>query len=514
MRTNRTHKRTSRPLCMRAVGLVHSLSFARSFRRVVLPLSLVAGLASIANGQGSASPSPTCRASLDSLVAKVRTNYAGHLLEVVGTRHADHSAMLRRLAERADTTRLADCYALLSAYTGWYADRHLFVFQSQTTDAATAGRRALALRRLGVTETSAREALTRRGTRRDPIEGIWYDGDLRIAVVPDPSGPEGTFAGVVVVSDTAAWPVGSVRATFRRIADDEYQTVLLTRSFAEMHLTARIHRGILLRLSPGLWGRAFPLSPVDSSFIDPHDAHRPTVSVRSRSVVFSLPSHDPQYVRLLDSLVAAHDVHIRSRPLLIVDLRGNEGGASFTSRALHPYVASTDRVPTAFDTGTAVMLSSPSQIAYARRFTGTDTSAFVRSLVARMEARPGQLVPLEEAPIAAPPRDEHIEGNWRVVVLIDRGTVSAAEVLVLRALRSTRAVVVGLPTAGALDYQSVNIVSLGTGDRRWALGYPTITAHADLPRRGMRGRGIQPQVRIDWREAVDALLEIERRFLP
>jgi len=134
--------------------------------------------------------------------------------------------------------------------------------------------------------------------------------------------------------------------------------------------------------------------------------------------------------------------------------------------------------------------------------------------VARMEARPGQLVPLEEAPIAAPPRDEHIEGNWRVVVLIDRGTVSAAEVLVLRALRSTRAVVVGLPTAGALDYQSVNIVSLGTGDRRWALGYPTITAHADLPRRGMRGRGIQPQVRIDWREAVDALLEIERRFLP
>jgi C-terminal processing protease CtpA/Prc len=231
-------------------------------------------------------------------------------------------------------------------------------------------------------------------------------------------------------------------------------------------------------------------------------------------VVFSIPSHDPQYVRVLDSLVAVHDTSIRSRPLLIVDLRGNEGGAAFTSRALNPYVTSTDRVPTPFDSGTAVMLSSPSNVRYARRFTGTDTSAFVRSLVARMEAQPGQLIPLEEGPSDASPRDVHFTGNWRVVVLVDQGTVSAAEVFVLRALRSQRATVVGVPTAGALDYQSVQIISLGTGDARWALGYPTIAAHADLPRRGMRGRGIQPQVRLDWAAIGDVILQIEQMFLP
>ena len=71
----------------------------------------------------------------------------------------------------------------------------------------------------------------------------------------------------------------------------------------------------------------------------------------------------------------------------------------------------------------------------------------------------------------------------------------------------------GEPTAGALDYQSVNIVRLSPPERRWALGYPTIAARATLPAGGMRGKGIQPDVLVDWSKVddpigyVDALLE-------
>jgi hypothetical protein len=310
--------------------------------------------------------------------------------------------------------------------------------------------------------------------------------------------------------------VGAVRAEFHREADGAYATRLLTRGFAEMKLTARIHKRTVLRLSPGMWGKLFPVAPADTGLVDPLDVHRPKISIRERSVVVSLPSHDPQYAKLLDGLVSANMSNISKRSLLIVDLRGNEGGASFMSRALDPYVASTVRLATPFDSGAAVMLSSPAQIAYARRFMGSDTSPYVRSLVSRMEANPGALVSMDESPSTAStsPPVPIKAGDWRVVVLTDGGTVSAAEVLVLNALRSTRAVVVGEPTAGALDYQSVQIVSLGTGDRRWALGYPTITAHADLPRRGMRGRGIQPQVVIRWGNIADPLGEVERRFAP
>ncbi|MBC7895468.1 MAG: hypothetical protein H7066_08640 [Cytophagaceae bacterium] len=456
-------------------------------------------------------PLPTCRQTLDSLDARLRRNYAGFLLEVRGARRDAYDVMVQRVGRRADTTSLNACYPVLASYTAWYEDPHVFVLQSQSVDSTERAQRIASLRHVRVSEADVRADLARRAASRDPLEGIWYDGALRVAVVRDPDREAGTFVAVVLQGDSASWPIGAVRAEFRRVRADEYAARLFTRAFAEMTLTARIHKRTMLRLSPGIWGRAFPLSPADTGLVDTIDVHRPRVSVRERSVVVSMPSHDGAHTRRLDHLVAAHAADMAARPLLIIDLRGNEGGGAMTSRALHPWVASATSRATPFDSGAAVMLSSPHQVAYAKRFTGTDTSAFVRSLVARLEANPGQLVPLEETPSPSAP-DSSRAGNWRVVVMVDRGTVSAAEVLVLRALRSTRATVVGEPTEGALDYQSVQVVGLGTGYTRWALGYPTITAHADLPKRGMRGRGITPEVRIDWSKVADPIAEVERRF--
>lgn len=491
--------------------------------RVIAPCVLSAGLAFLiafpsrsVSGQGIAPVSPpTCRTSLDSLDAKVRQNYAGFLLEVRGERRRGYDTMLRRLADAADTTALGSCFPVLRSYASWYDDPHLFVFQRQSTDSLDAVRRALSLRRLPLSEREVRASLGDPGRTLDPIEGIWYEGPLRLAVVRDPNGGNTDFLAVVLHSDTTTWAVGAVRAHLRRENDGTYATRLLTRQVAELFLTARIHKRVMLRLSPGIWGKAFPVAAADTGLIDSIDVHRPRVSVRERSVVFSIPSHDAGRAGLLNSLVRTHVEAIRARPLLIIDLRGNEGGAASTTRSLHPFIATADQRPTPYDSGVAVMLSAPAQISYARRFTGTDTSAFVRSLVARLERNPGALVPLEETPPPVTPASEpSVPGNWKVVLLVDRGTVSAAEVLVLRALRSTRAVVVGEPTAGALDYQSVQVVSLGTGYPRWALGYPTITAHADLPRRGMRGEGIQPHVRLDWAIVADPIAEVERRFAP
>jgi C-terminal processing protease CtpA/Prc len=95
-------------------------------------------------------------------------------------------------------------------------------------------------------------------------------------------------------------------------------------------------------------------------------------------------------------------------------------------------------------------------------------------------------------------------------VIVDRGTVSASEVLVLTALRSPRATVFGEPTAGALDYQSASIVSLSPRENRWYLGYGTITRSRDLPRGGMRGHGIPPQVRLDLHRIADPVDYVDR----
>jgi C-terminal processing protease CtpA/Prc len=117
------------------------------------------------------------------------------------------------------------------------------------------------------------------------------------------------------------------------------------------------------------------------------------------------------------------------------------------------------------------------------------------------------LVPLDDTavPPAPPdPRDWVVASGPRAVgVITDRGTVSAAEVVVLDALRSARTRVFGEPTAGALDYESVSIISISPREPRWDLGYGTITRSAQLPRGGMRGKGIPPQVPLDLAKIAD-----------
>jgi C-terminal processing protease CtpA/Prc len=257
--------------------------------------------------------------------------------------------------------------------------------------------------------------------------------------------------------------------------------------------------------------------------MDARDPRRPTLVRRGGTVIVTMRSHDPAYRPALDSLVAAHRSDIQAAERLIIDLRGNEGGSSLTSAALLPFIASDSQLPSPLHEGDPLMLSSADQIAYATRYFagpgGPDASPRLQRLLGRMREHPGQLVALldsgESPPV--PPHVAPVDGPSRVGIIVDGGTVSAAEVLVAQAMRSTRVTVFGEPTEGALDYQSTYIVPFQASERRWLLGYPTITAHAELPARGIRGKGIAPHVRLDFAQvgdvvgAVDSLLRQQKR---
>jgi hypothetical protein len=466
--------------------------------------SVLALLAAQAGGL-RAQAAPTCSDDLAAARGKVEANYGGFRLEVVGRRKADFERAYAGFEARARHSD-GDCFGVLNAFAEWFDDPHLFIYQTVRLDSAESARRAAGVRMAPVSEEAARAYFMSHASRLDPIEGIWQDGDLRLAVVPDSALGRNHFVAVVLRPDTTTWRAGAVRATIARRADRTYDIDLSGRNYVLWHRHAHLHRGLLLRLDPGMWGRAFPVPAADSGTLDPADPHRPTLVAREGAVVVSMPSHDPAYKPVLDSLLAANADLIRRTDLLVVDLRGNEGGSSYTAAGLAPYIMSRDRRPSPLARRHAVMLSSPDQIAYARVAFGPDTSVFVRSLVARLAASPGQFVPLDTASTGDDDDDIPVaEGPRRVGVLIDRGTVSAAEIAVEFALRSTRATVFGQPTAGALDYEQVNIVNLSPAERRWFLGYPTITRDLSLPKGGIRGKGLQPDVRVDWGRVADPI---------
>lgn len=479
--------------------------------RLLIPAAFGITGAAVASAQEPPTFVPSCLEYFDGLKRKIEENYAGLRLEIVGDRRAEYSRLAGRLREEAANQTTDRCYETLDAFTQWFDDPHLFVYQSNRVDSIEAASRRRAVTHRRVAEPDVREGLRRRAVELDPIEGIWTDGRLRVAVV---SASPDRFEVVVLTPDTTSWSAGDVRATFVR-DNGGYAATMLGRNHSVRTLRGRVHKRTLLRISPEMWAREYPVRPEDVGLVDLDDPRRPTLLVREGTVIVSVPSHVPSYKSRLDSLIAEHADVLRRSPRLIVDLRGNEGGSSFMSDGLLPYLMSEDELPPRYpERGGAVMLSSPDQIAYAQRAFGPDTSRFVRTLLERLHADPGRFVPLMEPGQERPdPRpDSLIYGPERVGVMIDGGTVSAAEVLVLKALRSRRAVVFGEPTAGALDYQSTNVVSIVPGRGRWYLGYPTITRDTLLPDNGMRGRGIAPQVHLDWDQIADPINHVDRQL--
>ncbi len=260
-------------------------------------LSLLVAVAAV-SAQQPASP-PGCRADLDQLAAAVARNYAGFLLEVTGSRRARHDEALDRLRPRAAAAVGDDCYFVLRDYVEWFADPHLFVFQSTRIDSALTRSRMETMGSVAATDEAAIRATLARRRTLDPLEGIWYDAGLWVAIVAD-DGDRRQFTGIVLRGDTPHWRPGMVRARFRKTKAG-YDAEVWSPNAVLRHHRATLHKRVLLRLSPGMWGKAYPVAAADSGLVDSVDAHRATLVMRGETPVISVPSHDPTYKGALDS---------------------------------------------------------------------------------------------------------------------------------------------------------------------------------------------------------------------
>ena len=85
---------------------------------------------------------------------------------------------------------------------------------------------------------------------------------------------------------------------------------------------------------------------------------------------------------------------IERAELLVIDLRGNEGGSAFVTNVFMPYLVTPEkRSPRYLEAGGSAVLSSPDNIDYFGRMSWAP-----EGLVARLQASPGELVPYLDAP--------------------------------------------------------------------------------------------------------------------
>jgi hypothetical protein len=446
-----------------------------------------------------------CAEEFASLVNKVESDYIGfHLrLPTLDRRRYEASkAAIRRAAAAASDE---DCFQALRPYVAQFHDPHLFLSEQPELSAEAKARLAAAAETLPWTEESVRAYLDHNAGHLDPVEGIWYSDTSRFGIVRERQSPRRDFVAVLLSGGGDGWKPGQVKAELTRRADGSFDVRYLYGDRSLHHLEGTIYKGLLLRMAPAMWGKAYPVRAADAGLLDPQNPRNPTIKPLPQGAwVISMPSHDGPYREPLERLIAGHLEPLRAAPLIIVDLRGNEGGSAQTSDPLAPFYRSAKTQRRRAWSGREAVVSSPDQISYFQSLVRNMTpgSAWEKrflALVARMQREPGKVLatdvwgnPPEPPPPPAPAyaRPEHF------VLLIDRGTVSAAEAFVLAAWQSDRVTLFGEPSGGSIDYQSVSIVPLACRRHGLRLGYPTIAGSEHLPAGGFNADGIPPDVRI------------------
>lgn len=491
----------------------HLLSALRPARIILL---IVISVLTIFDETYAQSPTPSmegdcsCRVMFDGLVAKVEANYVGYHVAVRGKRDAEYRRHAETLRRRAGRTAAGDCIFVLQDFVRFFRDGHMFVNEAPRLSDEDVARLTKAAEQTGRTEEAVRRYLDANPRRLDPIEGVWYAREgYRVGIVRNYKANRRDFVAIMLSNGVERWTPGQVKAEFRKLRDGSYSVVFYSGRHYPLHLSvylrgqqggAAIRRGLLLHMPPITWGKAYPLKADERGVLDPADPRRPTIRALGEStVVVSLPSHSPEYASLLNELVEKFRERILNAENLIIDVRGNEGGSSWVTRPLMPFLVSKSER----QGGPAqkpVVVSSPDNIAY---FEQMKSQGWVPArLVDRMKANPGKVIPFEDpgsadsAPQAA--ADETATPRPRnVAILTDGAVVSAGETFVLAAKKYEKVTLFGENTGGVIDYQNVTITpvpdcpSLGIN-----LGYPTLAASDRLPLGGVNETGVAPDVRI------------------
>jgi hypothetical protein len=448
-----------------------------------------------------------CTALFAGVQSEIETNYIGFAQTIAAdpTRLAVYRDRVEQ--HRAETQDAAPdaCTAIVQVFLADLEDPHLFLLADpRVTDEEALAARALAGRwRVPVRVSMRRD--------RETLDGVWVNPDFDVALVREGRRPL-RYVAIVTASRSPDWRRGDVAARFERAGADWSAVLYRSQDRAALHSIALLERdGELLHMAPITWARR-PDEAGDGAYDPEHPRAPRYINLNRRAALVTAPSFAPEHRAPLDALLRAHGPEIAGRDLLVIDLRGNEGGSASVGQALAPFYYSPEREAALGPRIYPMALSSPRWIGYYSSIRDGLPAGEERQIyddfLRRMEAAPGALVPFfEDAAIAqqlyqvAAPRVVH-ESPRHVAIIVDRHSVSAAEAFVLEAARSSRVTIFGEPTGGSIDYQNVAMWPVGEGRWRHLLGMPSSAASDEIATRGLNASGVPVDVSLaegeDW----------------
>jgi hypothetical protein len=388
-----------------------------------------------------ATAQPGRNADINYITWKLQTTYAGYGDKVNEDDFQDVVKLVR-------ASKSTDSFFVLSRLTGYFKDDHLMLFSILKLGAADSIEAADNWKLIQQSHPSAQAMLD------DPASGYWIDDQGYQILYLRRTGPNRWEGDVVETRDSVPPGLkvlvlyrqkeGGWLADYKDVAGGDriiipvnFKTpgVMVGRSFFKYKEVRHYQPGMLAGVAP------FSFDPAVS---------RPD----SQTLVIHMPYFEQSYASVYDSLVKANADALQQVSTLILDIRGNPGGSLRCVAPLLPYVCTGP-----IENADVYRLCSADLIAEAQRSLNAFTREgdtvragwqrkYVDSLIryrGHFWFRPGG-----ESPCVGVPNSVR-----NVAILMDHGTRSVAELMVLYFRQSSKVRLFGEASGGAVDYSDL-----------------------------------------------------------
>lgn len=335
--------------------------------------------------------------------------------------------------------------------------------------------------------------------KEDSFEGVWTNGTYNVGIQK----VKYDYIGFVITSKNDQWKPGQIKFTFPSSINSSMKSTyymgdhsLAVKEFDNCQLIGKTY----LQAFDIYWKRVSPDVGTEPT-IDEAVSLLSTPGfylkkIDSVTAVFRIPSFDNNYITIIDSIVKSnHDLLVTTKNL-IIDIRGNGGGADRAYDSIAPYLY-TNPVRSMW----VEFLSTPLNNARYDWIIKLDgfsekEKQNLKDMQNKLNANIGKFVNLNDSNLTTVIDTLPViyQNPQQVAILIDGDNGSTAEQFLLMAKQSKKVKLFGQRTAGALDFSNLNNVI--SPSQNFKLFYTTSRSFR-IPKMAIDDYGIQPDFFID-----------------
>lgn len=290
-------------------------------------------------------------------------------------------------------------------------------------------------------------------SEHDPIQGIWEDGAYKIGIVKDNLNNNRDYVGFIITADNVPqWEKGQIKLEISK-KDGIYYANYYMRNHTvvkrkiELPTPYELMAGDMVFISPNRMSNSEKFDRKISS------THTPmAIELSDKTTLLIIPSFNGNQKEHIDKVIKDNYDLFTTHENMIIDLRGNGGGADRSFSKLIPFIYTNPIVLHG-----VVLWASEVNIEHIKNewWDGWLIKLLTRKRVKKLEKGKGTFVNLNKKELFTRTLKAVLDNPKRVYIIINEENASTTEQFLLNAKQSTKCKLYGQTTFGAIDVSNV-----------------------------------------------------------